>query len=93
MFPILWGCCRGMRSVTCETGPSADLDVLQNLYDLLKAQAPATLVEDDSSWIGWNRIHDFWDDHTYSSTSHDVSYVCTTHPLLDTTWNSHHHYR
>jgi hypothetical protein len=24
-------------------------------------------VEDDSSWIGWNRIHDFYDDHPYGN--------------------------
>ncbi len=54
-----------LRSVTCETGPSADLSVLKELYTLLKKRCPGTLVEDDSSWIGWNRVHDFWDDHTY----------------------------
>ncbi len=54
-----------LRSVTCETGPSADLGILKELYTLLKERCPGTLVEDDSSWIGWNRIHDFWDDHTY----------------------------
>jgi hypothetical protein len=58
-----------LRSITCETGPSADLEVLRALYDLLKARAPGTLVEDDSSWIGWNRIHDFWDDHPYGNNS------------------------
>ncbi len=58
-----------LRSVTCETGPSADLSVLKELYTLLKKRCPGTLVEDDSSWIGWNRIHDFWDDHTYWNSS------------------------
>lgn len=55
------------RSITCETGPGADLEVITALYRLLKQRAPATLVVDDSSWIGWNRVHDFWDDHTYCS--------------------------
>ncbi len=54
-----------LRSITCETGPSADLDVLRAIYTLLKERCPNTLVEDDSSWISWNRIHDVWDDHTY----------------------------
>jgi hypothetical protein len=28
---------------------------------------PGALVEDDSSWIGWNRMHDFYDDHPYGN--------------------------
>jgi hypothetical protein len=28
---------------------------------------PGSVVEDDSSWIGWNRIHDFYDDHPYGN--------------------------
>ncbi|MCC7493250.1 MAG: hypothetical protein IT204_12915 [Fimbriimonadaceae bacterium] len=56
-----------VRSLTCETGPAADLAVLRALYDQAKAWAPETLVEDDSSWIGWNRIHDVWDDHSYGN--------------------------
>ncbi|HAK97219.1 MAG TPA: hypothetical protein DCM87_20075 [Planctomycetes bacterium] len=56
-----------IRSITCETGASADLDVLREIYTLLKQACPGTLVEDDSSWIGWNRIHDFWDDHPYGN--------------------------
>ncbi len=56
-----------LRSITCETGPSADLDVLRDIYTLLKNRCPGTLVEDDSSWITWNRIHDFWDDHAYGN--------------------------
>ncbi len=59
--------CVILRSITCETGPSADLEVIQTLYDLIKARCPGTLVVDDSSWIGWNRIHDFWDDHSYGN--------------------------
>jgi len=59
--------CVILRSITCETGPSADLDVIQTLYDLIKRRCPGTLVVDDSSWIGWNRIHDFWDDHSYGN--------------------------
>ena len=56
-----------LRSITCETGPSADLDVIRELYELIKQRCPGTLVVDDSSWIGWNRIHDFWDDHAYGN--------------------------
>ncbi len=59
--------CVIVRSLTCETGPSADLNVLRALYAQAKALAPDTLVEDDSSWIGWNRVHDFWDDHSYGN--------------------------
>jgi hypothetical protein len=56
-----------LRSLTCETGPGAELPVLQNLYDLAKATIPGAIVEDDSSWIGWNRVHDFYDDHPYGN--------------------------
>ena len=56
-----------LRSLTCETGPGADLEVLQRLYDLAHATAPGGLVVDDSSWIGWQRVHDFYDDHPYGN--------------------------
>ena len=56
-----------LRSLTCETGSGAELAVLQNLYDLAKATIPGAVVEDDSSWIGWNRVNDFWDDHPYGN--------------------------
>jgi hypothetical protein len=56
-----------LRSLTCETGPGAELAVVQNLYDLAKATIPGAVVEDDSSWIGWNRVNDFWDDHPYGN--------------------------
>ncbi len=56
-----------LRSLTCETGSSADLKVIQSLYDLAKAAIPGAVVEDDSSWIGWNRVHDFYDDHPYGN--------------------------
>lgn len=56
-----------LRSLTCETGPSADLKVIQNLYDTAHQLIPGALVEDDSSWIGWNRVHDFYDDHPYGN--------------------------
>lgn len=55
------------RSLTCETGHGADLDVIRTLYDNAHASVPNTLVVDDSSWIAWNRIHDFWDDHPYGN--------------------------
>jgi hypothetical protein len=56
-----------LRSLTCETGPSAELAVIQSLYDEAHELIPGALVEDDSSWIGWNRIHDFYDDHPYGN--------------------------
>lgn len=56
-----------LRSLTCETGPGAELAVVQQLYDLAKATIPGAVVEDDSSWIGWNRVHDFYDDHPYGN--------------------------
>jgi hypothetical protein len=57
------------RSITCETGHSADLDVVKALYEACKAAVPQTLVVDDSSWIGWQRITDFWDEHPYGNNS------------------------
>lgn len=56
-----------LRSLTCETGPSADLGVIQTLYDRCHAMVPDAVVVDDSSWIGWNRVHDFYDDHPYGN--------------------------
>lgn len=56
-----------LRSLTCETGPSADLTVIRHLYDLVHRQVPGAIVEDDSSWISWNRISDIWDDHPYGN--------------------------
>lgn len=56
-----------LRSLTCETGPSAELKVIQSLYDSAHELIPGALVEDDSSWIGWNRVHDFYDDHPYGN--------------------------
>lgn len=56
-----------LRSLTCETGPGADLGVIRSLYQLAHAMIPGALVEDDSSWIGWNRVHDFYDDHPYGN--------------------------
>jgi hypothetical protein len=57
------------RSITCETGHGADLDVVRALYDDCKAAVPQTLVVDDSSWIGWQRVTDFWDEHPYGNNS------------------------
>lgn len=57
------------RSITCETGHGADLDVVKALYEACKAAVPNTLVVDDSSWIGWQRITDFWDEHPYGNNS------------------------
>ncbi len=56
-----------LRSLTCETGPSADLDVIKSLYEQCKQFIPGAIVEDDSSWIEWNRVHDFYDDHPYGN--------------------------
>lgn len=56
-----------LRSLTCETGDGADLSVIQELYDLAHREIPGAVVEDDSSWIGWNRVHDFYDDHPYGN--------------------------
>jgi hypothetical protein len=57
------------RSITCETGHSADFDVVKALFEACKAAVPQTLVVDDSSWIGWQRITDFWDEHPYGNNS------------------------
>jgi hypothetical protein len=62
-----------LRSLTCETGHSADLDVIQSLYDHCKQRIPGAIIEDDSSWIEWNRIHDFYDDHPYGNNHTWVS--------------------
>lgn len=56
-----------LRSLTCETGDSAELPVIRSLYDQAKKAIPGAIVEDDSSWIGWNRVHDFYDDHPYGN--------------------------
>ncbi|MCA8951106.1 MAG: hypothetical protein KDE27_16490, partial [Planctomycetes bacterium] len=62
-------CSVAFRSITCETGHSADLDVVKTLFEACKAACPQTLVVDDSSWIGWQRITDFWDEHPYGNNS------------------------
>jgi Glycosyl hydrolases family 2/Glycosyl hydrolases family 2, sugar binding domain len=59
----------GFRSITCETGPDADLDVVTALWNDCKAAVGDSLVVDDSSWIGWQRITDFWDEHPYGNNS------------------------
>lgn len=58
-----------LRSLTCETGHSAELSVIQALYDRCKQLAPQALVVDDSAWIEWHRVHDFYDDHPYGNNS------------------------
>lgn len=55
------------RSITCETGHGADLQVVTALFEQCKRMVPDTLVVDDSSWIGWQRITDFWDEHPYGN--------------------------
>ncbi len=56
-----------LRSLTCETGHSAELDVVRQIYDKAHDMIPGALVEDDSSWISWQRVHDFYDDHPYAN--------------------------
>lgn len=56
-----------LRSLTCETGHQADLSIIQELYDLGKQLVPGALIVDDSSWIEWNRVYDFFDDHPYGN--------------------------
>lgn len=56
-----------LRSLTCETGSGAELPVLQALYDDAHRMIPGAVVEDDSSWIGWHRVTDFYDDHPYGN--------------------------
>jgi hypothetical protein len=56
-----------LRSLTCETGHSAELDVVKQIYDKAHDRIPGALVEDDSSWISWQRVHDFYDDHPYGN--------------------------
>jgi hypothetical protein len=56
-----------LRSLTCETGHSADIDVVRELYDRAHQAIPGAIVEDDSSWIGWHRVHDIYDDHPYGN--------------------------
>ncbi|HMP04336.1 MAG TPA: glycoside hydrolase family 2 TIM barrel-domain containing protein, partial [Gemmatales bacterium] len=56
-----------LRSLTCETGHQADLVVIQELYDLGKRLVPGALIVDDSSWIEWIRVGDFYDDHPYGN--------------------------
>lgn len=58
-----------VRSLTCETGPSAPLEVMKDLYARAHAAIPNAFVEDDSSWIAWNRVHDFYDDHPYGNNA------------------------
>lgn len=69
-----------LRSLTCETGPSADLKVIRSLYDLVHDQVPGAIVEDDSSWISWNRVSDIWDDHPYGNNH---TWVATLGRLRD----------
>jgi len=69
-----------LRSLTCETGPSADLAVIQALYDQCKRAIPGAIVVDDSSWISWNRVFDFYDDHPYGNNH---TWVATLARLKD----------
>ena len=55
------------RSITCETGENVDEEVLRRLYHDGHAAVPNSLIVDNSSWITWMRIHDFWDEHPYGN--------------------------
>ncbi len=59
--------CVILHSLTCETGPRADINVIKALTGKCKAMIPGAIVEDDSSWIEWNRVTDFYDDHPYGN--------------------------
>lgn len=72
--------CVILHSLTCETGPSADIAVLRELTARCKAMVPGAVVEDDSSWIEWNRVTDFYDDHPYGNNH---TWVKTLHRLRD----------
>ncbi len=50
-----------------RNGHSAELDVVRQIYDKAHKMIPGALVEDDSSWISWQRVHDFYDDHPYGN--------------------------
>ena len=69
-----------LHSLTCETGPGADISVLKELTETCKQMIPGAIVEDDSSWIEWNRITDFYDDHPYGNNH---TWVETLHRLRD----------
>lgn len=57
-----------LRSLTCETGRAkAAEETVRILYERCKEKTGGVLVEDDSSWISWNRYHDFYDDHPYGN--------------------------
>ncbi len=62
-----------LRSLTCETGPSADERVIRALYERCHEEVPGAVVVDDSSWIEWNRVFDFYDDHPYGNNHTWVS--------------------
>jgi hypothetical protein len=72
-----------LRSLTCETGPSADLAVIKGLYDLAHRMVPGCLVEDDSSWISWNRVNDFYDDHPYGNNHTWVKTLADLNEYVD----------
>lgn len=55
------------RSLTCETGHGADAGILRELYERAHRAVPSTLVIDDSSWISWSRVGDFYDEHPYGN--------------------------
>jgi Glycosyl hydrolases family 2, sugar binding domain/Glycosyl hydrolases family 2, TIM barrel domain len=72
--------CVVLHSLTCETGSSADISVLKELTARCKSMIAGAVVEDDSSWIEWNRVTDFYDDHPYGNNH---TWVKTLHRLRD----------
>jgi hypothetical protein len=72
--------CVVLHSLTCETGPSADINVLKALTAKCKEMISGAVVEDDSSWIEWNRVTDFYDDHPYGNNH---TWVKTLHRLRE----------
>jgi hypothetical protein len=57
-----------LRSLTCETGQTGvPFEVIKGLYDRCKELVPGAVVEDDSSWVEWGRVRDFYDDHAYGN--------------------------
>lgn len=69
-----------LRSLTCETGHQADLSVVKELYELGKRLIPGALIVDDSSWIEWIRVGDFYDDHPYGNNH---TWLATVRRLQD----------
>ena len=75
--------CIVLRSLTCETGHGADEGILKSLYQRCHELIPNTLVIDDSSWISWSRVGDFYDDHPYGNNDTWVSVLQGFRKFID----------